>query len=137
MLRLLVSHGLGLVGAVLGGVLGHRIFVWLYQQGFYGLMIPGALLGLGCNLFSSRPSKARGVACGIAGVVLGLYSQYVFQGTKTFGYLVAHVYELTPITLIMIAAGGGFAFWLGKDAGAWFGSMGTVSRKSHSSTHLD
>ena len=48
--RLLISNMLGLVGALLGGVLGFYTFGWVLEHGFLGLMIPGALLGLGCSL---------------------------------------------------------------------------------------
>ena len=45
--RVIISNILGLIGAVAGGVLGYYIFMWIVDQGFYGLMIPGALLGPG------------------------------------------------------------------------------------------
>ena len=50
MSRYLISNVLGLVGAIAGGVLGFYTFRWLLGQGFYGLIIPGAFLGLGCSL---------------------------------------------------------------------------------------
>ncbi|MHC5538041.1 hypothetical protein ACYOEI_07385 [Singulisphaera rosea] len=140
MKRLLVSHGRGLVGAVVGGVLGYKIFVWLADHQYYGLMIPGALLGLGCNVLSLHASRARGIACGIAAAVLSFYCEWVvapFKIDDTFGYLVSHAYNLSPVTLVMIAAGTGFAFWLGKDGAGWFDPMGAWSRKSHSKTRFE
>ena len=62
MARHLISNLLGLVGAIIGGVLGFYTFGWLFEHGFYGLMIPGALLGLGCSLLAQHPSSTRGLS---------------------------------------------------------------------------
>ncbi len=114
-----VSTILGLIGGVVGGVVGYFAFFWIARQGFYGLMIPGALIGLGCGLLARHHSLARGVVCGLAAVALGLYTEWKFapfRADQSFGYLLAHIPELKPITLIMIVVGGLLAFWLGKDA---------------------
>ena len=74
--RHLISNLLGLVGAVIGGALGFYTFGWLLGQGFYGLMIPGALLGLGCSLLAQHPSTIRGILCGLAALGLGLYTEW-------------------------------------------------------------
>ena len=39
-----------LLGAVIGGLLGYVVFFWLAHQGFYGLVVPGGLLGIGAGL---------------------------------------------------------------------------------------
>lgn len=120
----MVSHALGLVGGVVGGLVGYYVFRWIYGQGFYGLMIPGALLGLGCSLFALHRSFARGVACGVAGVALGFFTEWRFRpflADNSFSYLVSHFYDLNPITLLMIGLGGVFGFWLGKDANPVWG----------------
>jgi len=116
----ITSNVLGFIGAVTGGVLGYYTFMWIVDQGFYGLMIPGALLGLGCGLLSQHTSHIRGVACAAAGCVLGLYSEWKFAPFKadsSFAYLVSHAGELKPLTQLMIVAGAFFAYWLGKDGG--------------------
>ncbi len=59
MLRLVISNLLGLAGAAVGGVLGFYIFGWMFERGWYGLMIPGAFLGLGCSMLARHPSLAR------------------------------------------------------------------------------
>jgi hypothetical protein len=115
-----VSTILGLVGGVVGGVVGYFAFFWITRQGFYGLMIPGALLGLGCGLLARHPSWGRGVACGLAALALGLYTEWKFApfiADKSFGYLLAHIPQLKPITLVMIGVGALIAFWMGKDSG--------------------
>jgi hypothetical protein len=44
---MLVVHLLrGLVGAVVGGVTGYYAFGWALSQGYYAMVVPGALLGL-------------------------------------------------------------------------------------------
>jgi hypothetical protein len=119
-LQKITSCLLGLVGGVAGGVLGYYTFVWIVHQGFYGLMIPGALLGLGCGLLSQHHSAIRGLVCAAAAVGLGLFSEwktFPFIADSSFGYFMNHVHELKPLTLIMTALGACFAYWLGKDAG--------------------
>ena len=48
-----------LIGAVIGGVLGYYTFKWILDHGFYGMMIPGGLLGLGCGLLAQHPFHMR------------------------------------------------------------------------------
>ena len=61
MSRYLISNLLGLVGAALGGVAGFYAYNWILNQGFVGLMIPGAFLGLGCSLLAQASvDLARG-----------------------------------------------------------------------------
>lgn len=124
MLRILISHGLAFIGAAVGALLGHLLFLWIVGQGFYGLMIPGALLGFGCSQLAQERSVPRGVACGFAAALLGLYSEwkvFPFQADGAFRYFIAHVADLKPITLLMIGLGAAFGFWLGKDASPWLG----------------
>jgi hypothetical protein len=120
MSRVIFSNLLGLVGAAAGGVLGYYTFMWIVGQGFYGLMIPGALLGLGCGLLSQHSSQVRGVLCAAGAIGLGLFTEWRFAPFKadpSFTYLIGHVTELRQITLLMLVFGAFFAYWLGKDAG--------------------
>jgi hypothetical protein len=113
-----VSHVLGFIGAVVGGVFGYYAFKWIWHQGFYALVIPGGLLGLGCGLAARHPSKIRGVICGLAGLLLGLYTEwtfYPFKADDSFFYLVSHAYQLKPVTLLMVALGGIVAYWSGAE----------------------
>jgi hypothetical protein len=118
--RLILSYFLGFLGALAGGVLGYYTFQWIVGQGFYGLMIPGALLGLGCGLLSQHRDHVRGLACAAAALVLGLYTEwkfFPFRADDSFGYMVKHAAELKPLTQIMIVVGAFFAYWLGRDGG--------------------
>lgn len=115
-----LGHALGLLGGLAGGALGYYTFMWLVDQGFYGLMIPGAFLGLGCGLLSRDRSLPRGLICGLAGLALGLYCEWRFRpfiADESFTYLVTHLNQKRPITLIMLGLGAVFAVWFGRDGG--------------------
>lgn len=112
----------GLVGALAGGTVGYVAFIWIARQGFYALMLPGAMAGLGASLLVSDRSVLRGVLCGFFAVGLGLFAEWQFAPfikDHSFGYFVAHIANLRPITLLMISAGGGFGYWfaLGRERG--------------------
>jgi hypothetical protein len=120
MARLLISYLLGLVGAIIGGVLGFYTFAWLEDKGFYGLAIPGAFLGLGCGLLSQHNSIVRGILCGAGALGLSLFTEWKFHPflvDNSFSYLVSHVSEMRSVTLLMIGLGTVIAFWVGKDGG--------------------
>jgi hypothetical protein len=113
---------IGLAGAVAGGVLGYFAFIWIARQGFYALMLPGGLAGLGASLFVNDRSVLRGVLCGVFALGLGLVAEWRFApfiADPGLGYFLAHVHQLQPITLLMIAAGGVFGYWLalGRERG--------------------
>ncbi|WP_406700142.1 hypothetical protein V5E97_15035 [Singulisphaera sp. Ch08] len=131
MIDRVTSNLLGLVGAALGAIIGYSVFNWLVDQNLYGLMIPGAMLGLGCSLLAQHRSPARGVACALAALILGLYTEWRFSPFKAddgFQYLVVHFYDLRSITQLMIGFGAFFAYWMGKDARPFF-SLGPIARK--------
>jgi hypothetical protein len=118
--RQITSCFLSLVGAVTGGVLGYYIFRWIYHHGFYGMMVPGALVGLGCGLVAQHSSHIRGVICAVAALGLGLFTEwnfFPFVDDKSLGFFLKNIPALSPVTLLMIALGAFFAYWLGKDAG--------------------
>jgi hypothetical protein len=118
MARKLISNILGLVGAALGGVLGFYLYKWIVTQGLVGGMIPGAFLGLGCSLLAQHASVARGVVCGIAGLVLGFFADWYTNLTnETFWEYLKDVKSVNQVYLLMIVLGAVIAFWLGKDAG--------------------
>jgi len=102
-----------LAGAALGGTAGYFLFFWITRQGYYGLIIPGALLGIGAGLFKPD-GKWVAVVCGIAAVILGLVCEWQFAPfikDKSFSYFITHLHQLKPVTMIMIALGGLIGFW--------------------------
>lgn len=103
-----------LAGAVAGGVVGYLAFAWLYGYGFYGMVLPGGLLGIGAGLARNR-SVLVAIVCGLLATGLGLYTEWHFRPwvrDESLGYFLAHIPELSPVTLLMIAAGGVIGFYI-------------------------
>lgn len=103
-----------LCGAAVGGTLGYFIFFWIVSQGFYGLILPGALLGLGAGVSTSR-SVVPAIVCGVLAVALGLFTEWKFAPFKkddSLSFFLLHVHHLSPVTVLMIAAGGWIGFWV-------------------------
>jgi hypothetical protein len=101
-------------GALAGGILGYFAFFWIAIQGFYALILPGALLGLGAGIAKNR-SVLLAVACGLAAVALGLFTEWRFAPfvkDNSFSYFLIHALELKPLTLLMIGVGGLIGFWV-------------------------
>jgi hypothetical protein len=107
----------GILGAIAGGTLGHFAFEWLTTQGFYSLVLPGALLGLGFGLASRFRSNTCGIFCAIAAVLLGFFSEwnsFPFLKDESFFYFLKHLNQLKPLTMIMIGLGALLSFWFGR-----------------------
>ncbi|HEX5270498.1 MAG TPA: hypothetical protein VFW33_08440 [Gemmataceae bacterium] len=105
---------LALGGAVAGGALGYFGFLWAAGQGFYALILPGGLLGLGAGIVPNR-SLGLPVVCGLLAVGLGVFSEYrlaPFIDDHSFAYFVSHLHQLRPLTLLLIAVGGAIGFWV-------------------------
>ena len=101
-------------GGVLGGVVGYFAFGWLISQGFYGLVLPGGLIGMGAGYGQCR-SRWPSVVCGVSALWLGLFTEwrfFPFKADDSFGYFLRNVHELKPITLLMLAAGKAIGFWV-------------------------
>ena len=95
------------------GALGYFLFFWLAGHGFYGMIIPGGLLGIGAGIFKSR-SITIAVICGFAALALGLFTEWRFApfvADDSLGYFLGHFYQLNPTTLVMIAVGAAIGFW--------------------------
>lgn len=119
---LIVSHLSGLIGAIAGGYLGYLGFGWFYTHGFYAMIMPGALLGLGCGMMARHPSTIRGVVCALGAIALGLHTEweyFPFIADESRAYFLTHVPQVDSVHLLMIAVGAAIAYWVGKDAGYW------------------
>jgi len=107
------NDGLALAAGVAGGVLGHLAFLWIARQGFYALVLPGALVGIGAGWLKPKSTLVC-VVCGLLALAVGLFSEWrfaPFQKDESLGYFLAHVQQLSPLTLIMIIAGTVIGFW--------------------------
>jgi hypothetical protein len=122
--RSLISNLLGLVGAAIGGTVGFFVFGWLLEYSFYGLILPGAFLGLGCGLLAQHRSVERGIVCGLAAVLLALFTEWwyrPFAADNSLKYFLTHITSLTPVTFLMLSVGALIAYWVSKDSGyRWF-----------------
>jgi hypothetical protein len=107
---------LGLIGAVVGGIVGYFVFFLLAHQGFYAMVLVAAAPGLGGGLLLRGKSYAFGIVCGLLGVILGLFTEWRFEPfifDPSFAYFITHVTSLGSVTLFMIAIGGLCSFWFG------------------------
>jgi hypothetical protein len=120
MVNRFVSTTLGVIGGIVGGITGYVLFFWIIKQGFYALVLPGASVGLGCGLLARHRSVPRGIVCAVAGLVLGLYTEWAylpFVANTSFPYLAFHFYDLKWLTQFMIGLGAALSYYLGRDAG--------------------
>jgi hypothetical protein len=108
---ILLNWSLGLLGAVLGGVAGCFVFLWMARQGLYAIILPGAAIGLGCGLLSQGKSTGLRIFCVVLALLVGLYSEWVFSGDESLHEFLEHLY-LQPIAPILIAIGAAMAYWL-------------------------
>jgi len=111
------AWGRGLLGAVIGGGAGWYAYFWLLNQGYDGLMIPAALVGVGFSMFSRRSAWSFGLAC--AGMGLGLMLVCEWQSILKFRGgpfldLLTNLHTLNTPNKIMLGAGTLIAFWIGK-----------------------
>lgn len=102
------SIAIALLAAAVGGCVGYFAFFWILQQGFYAIMLPPALVGMAAGYCMPRRSQPLAIACGIAGLVLGLYTEWRYRpfiADASFLYLITHAYKLDGIKLLMLAIG--------------------------------
>ena len=107
----------GIAGGILGGVVGYFVFQWLARQGFYGMMIPGALIGVGAGWAARGRSQALGIMCGVAAVGLAIWAEwqmFPFAKDESLGFMLANLHQKAPLKLIMMALGAVFAYWFGQ-----------------------
>jgi len=116
-----LSNLLGLFGAAVGGAVGFFLFGMLLTVNLYGLVLPGALLGLGCHLAAGHRSVTRGIVCGLAALILSLVSEwyhFAFKADPSFRYFLTHLDRLDRgwWAYTMIAVGSLVALWWGSTA---------------------
>ena len=101
-------------GALAGGFVGYFGFFWIWNQGFYAMILPGGLVGVGAG-FAKNRSVWVAVVCGALAIALGLFTEWRFapfiEG-GSFKFFLLHIGDLNPVTLLMIAFGGFIGFWV-------------------------
>ena len=105
---------IALGGACLGGAIGFLGFSWLLSQGFYALILPGGLLGLGAGIVPTR-SVLVAALCGLGATALGVLTEFHFRpfvADESLSYFLSHLVQLSPVTLLMIGVGGAIGFYV-------------------------
>lgn len=105
---------LALGGAVAGGVVGYFGVFWIAHQGFYCLVLPGGLIGLGAGI-SKKHSNVIAVVCGFFGLALSVFTDWRFEpfvADDSLAYYLSHLHQLRPVTMIMIVFGTALAGWI-------------------------
>ena len=110
---------LGLAGAVGGGILGFFVFLWLYDHGFYAVMVPGAALGLAGGALLKGRSMPFGIVCAVLAVLLGVFAHWWIRipgdnEDPGFLYLMTHLNHITSVPLILIVLGALCGYWFGQ-----------------------
>src|SRR5262245_45011574 len=98
------NNFLVLSGAAVGGIIGHIAFLRLTHYGYYGLILPSGLAGLGAGIFKSR-SMVTSISCGILTLGFGIFSEWrysPFLDDNSFAFFLTHMNQLAPVTLTMI-----------------------------------
>ena len=112
---------LGVVGGVGGGVIGFLICKWLSSQGFYAVVIPGSLVGMGFGYCARKRHVVFGCVSGILGLFAGLITQWkVYSNEPSFWKLVGELKDYSAVTWIMLGLGTVFAvsFGTGRNSGS-------------------
>ena len=112
--RTLTNDKFVFAGALAGGAAGYFLFFYLAAHGYYGLAIPGGLLGIGAGI-SRSSSRLTPLACSLLALALGTFTEWryaPFIADGSLGYFLRHFGDLTPMTVIMIAIGVFAGFWV-------------------------
>jgi hypothetical protein len=112
----LVGILLGVVGAVVGGVVGYYLCAWMLRYDLYAIILPATLVGVGFGLLSRQKCVLCGIACGVAGVALGIFTEWrlmPFVEDQSLSFFLAHLHELSPVKLLLMGLGGLCSFWFG------------------------
>jgi hypothetical protein len=106
----------GFAGAVVGGAVGYVVFRLLAQNGFYGILIPGALLGMGAGWAARGKSQLLGIVCFVLAIGLTLFTEWhvMFARNNTFADFLSKIHTLSAVRLIMLALGPVMAYWFGR-----------------------
>jgi hypothetical protein len=119
-----LNYLLGILGGIAGGTVGYFVFFFAIGQGLYPMVLPGALVGLGCGAMLGTKSNAMGIICGLSALALGLFIEWQFapfERDRSFGFFLSHLNQLRSLTLILIVIGAllGYAFGRGREGGVW------------------
>src|SRR3954469_23841302 len=92
-----------LLCGVVGGAIGFFLFGWFLKYGFYAMIAPGGLAGLGAAVFKHR-SKLLPIVTGVSALCLGFATEWLQRPWRddTFSYFIRHLSDLSPVAWLMI-----------------------------------
>jgi hypothetical protein len=107
----------GLAGALAGGVIGFVGFNWALRYGYYAPVLPGGMVGIGGGLLVKDRSVLRATICGLFALILGVVAAWRLRPDQSLGHFLAHVQQLSPLTIVAIIGGGAIGYWLSLGKG--------------------
>jgi L-aminopeptidase/D-esterase-like protein len=115
-----VAAARGFCGGAVGGGLGYLAFRWMLTQGYYALVLPGALIGMGAGLGSGRRMLSLGLLSAVGALVVGVVADWnsLIAPAPTFLGHVATLLDAnrrTPAILILVGVAISFYFGIGRD----------------------
>ena len=111
------NYGRAIMGLIGGGALGCIGFYLMRHLGLYAMIVPGAMIGLGCGAQAGGRSIALGVVAAVVSLALGIVIEWYFFpfiADKSLSYFLQNLSGLTLRAKIMIAAGAFAGFWFGR-----------------------
>lgn len=106
-----------IAGAIGGAVIGYIGFSLMMKMGLYALVLPGAMIGLGCGAQSGAHSWPLAIFAGLAALCLTVFIEwhfFPFVADESFGYFVSNLTDLRTGTQLMMGAGTFAGFWFGR-----------------------
>lgn len=104
-------------GTIAGMLLGYVGFALLWKLGFYAMVVPGTMIGLGCGAQSGGRSLMLGLFAAFVAMGFGLFIEwkfFSFIADDSFGYFLTNLSELKTQTKLLITAGAFAGFWFGR-----------------------
>jgi hypothetical protein len=104
----------GVLGGIAGGVLGYFVFFWLLDYGLYGIVLPGASVGIGCGAASGRRITPMGVLSALGGLFTAALAEWRsdVQPAPSFLEFLPDLPTRTP-AIWLILAGVAISFFMG------------------------
>ena len=114
---------LGIFGALLGAVVSFFLFQFLIRRGLYFLVLPGALVGLGCGFAARSRSFALAIIAVAVAVPTAIFCEwktdlYLCDDGETLMGIVEYISRMVELRgwklPVFVGLNGLIAFWFGR-----------------------